>query len=274
MKVHLIIIDGQVDFCDPKIGKLYVPGADDDMRRLADMIKRLNKKDALEDIHITMDSHHLVHIAHPIFWKNGKGEHPQPFTTITKKDVEQGTWTPTRMSITRRALDYVTQLEKNNRYQLTVWPPHCLIGTVGHTVVPEVMEALLEWESNFYIVDKITKGSNPYTEHYSAIQADVPDSSDISTQLNTDFIRTLMQADKIAVCGEAGSHCLANTVRDIVVNFADDTLVGKLVLLKDATSPVGNCEGLYNDFLAEMTTNRKKAGKTPMEISTTKEFLS
>ena len=45
-----------------------------------------------------------------------------------------------------------------------------------------------------------------------------------------------MEADLIFVAGEAGSHCLANTVRDIANNFGDDTYVKKLVLLTDATS--------------------------------------
>ena len=71
-KVELLIIDPQVDFCDPKVGALYVPGAEHDMNRLAAMIRRLNNK--IDDIHVTLDSHHLIHIAHPIFWKDS-GDH-------------------------------------------------------------------------------------------------------------------------------------------------------------------------------------------------------
>jgi nicotinamidase-related amidase len=32
VKSHLLVIDPQVDFCDPS-GSLYVPGAEDDMGR-------------------------------------------------------------------------------------------------------------------------------------------------------------------------------------------------------------------------------------------------
>jgi len=36
MNVHLLIIDPQNDFSNPQ-GSLFVPGADDDMKRLATM---------------------------------------------------------------------------------------------------------------------------------------------------------------------------------------------------------------------------------------------
>ena len=36
MKLHLVAIDPQNDFCSPH-GSLYVPGAEEDMKRLARM---------------------------------------------------------------------------------------------------------------------------------------------------------------------------------------------------------------------------------------------
>jgi nicotinamidase-related amidase len=142
-RVELVIIDPQYDFCDPK-GKLYVGGAEDDITRLAAMVKRLGKR--IDDIHVTLDSHHLMHIAHPIFWKDSKGTHPSPFTIITVQDVEKGTWTPTVPSLYRKALQYVKSLEKNGRYQLCIWPPHCLIGTPGHAIMEPLLSELLKWE--------------------------------------------------------------------------------------------------------------------------------
>ncbi len=43
MDLRILIIDPQNDFCD-KNGALFVPGADDDMIRLAGMIRRLKDK--------------------------------------------------------------------------------------------------------------------------------------------------------------------------------------------------------------------------------------
>lgn len=262
-KVHLLVIDPQRDFCD-KTGALSVAGADEDMKRLGKMVARL--KDKLHDIHVTLDSHHLVHIAHPIFWKDRNGNNPNPFTIITADEVAKGEWRTAIPSHQRLAQEYVASLDKNGRYPLCIWPAHCLIGTEGHNVVPSLMGPLLDWERDFAVVDKVTKGSNPFTEHYSAVQADVPDPKDPSTGLNVQFIRSLEDADEILVAGEASSHCLANTVRDIANNFADPSAVAKFVLLKDATSPVPGFEAFEKNFVDEMT-------KRGMKVSTTTEYL-
>ena len=264
-RIELLVIDPQVDFCDPARGALYVPGAEQDMARLAAMIRRV--KDKLADVHVTLDSHHYIHIAHPIFWKDSRGAHPPVFTRIGRADVEDGVWTPTVPGMYRRALDYVRQLEANGRYDLTVWPPHCLIGSPGHAVFPELFAALAEWESRFAFVDYVTKGSNILTEHYSAVQADVPDPADASTQINTRLIRALENADTVAIAGEARTHCLAHTVRDIADNFGDDSFVRKLVLLTDASSDIPGFEAQAQSFLGEMT-------RRGMQLSTTTEFLA
>jgi len=264
-RIELLIIDPQVDFCDPQRGALYVPGAEHDMSRLASMIRRL--KDKLDDIHVTLDSHHFIHIAHPIFWKDTRGAHPPVFTRINRTEVEAGGWTPTVPGMYRRALDYARQLEANGRYELTIWPPHCLIGSPGHAVFPELFTALTEWESRFAFVDYVTKGSNILTEHYSAVQADVPDPTDASTQINTRLIQTLENADTILIAGEARTHCLAHTVRDIANNFGDDSFVSKFVLLTDASSDIPGFETHARNFLSEMV------GRG-MQLSTTTEFLA
>lgn len=264
LKVDLLIIDPQVDFCDPK-GALFVKGADEDMNRVAAMINRIGPK--LNDIHVTMDTHHFIDVAHPVYWKDSSGKHPAPFTIITKDEVKNGKWVTTLPSLQKRALDYVTQLENNGRYPLCVWPPHCLIGSEGHKVQPIVFDALLKWETeNFAMVDYVTKGSNIYTEHYSAVKADVPDASDPSTQINTALIKTLMETDIIAIMGEASSHCVANTVRDIANEFGDDSHVKKMVFIQDGTSAVPGFEKMASDFVAEMTARG-------MQLSTSLEFL-
>jgi nicotinamidase-related amidase len=264
-RIELLVIDPQVDFCDPARGALYVPGAEHDMARLAAMVRRLRGK--LDDVHVTLDSHHFIHIAHPIFWKDSRGAHPAVFTRISRAEVEDGAWTPTAPGMYRRALDYVRRLEQNGRYELTVWPPHCLIGSPGHAVFPPLFAALTEWESRFAFVDYVTKGSNILTEHYSAVQADVPDPSDVSTQINTRLIQALESADLIVIAGEARTHCLANTVRDIANGFGDDSFVSKLVLLTDASSDIPGFETHARDFMNEMTARG-------MQLSTTTEFLA
>jgi nicotinamidase-related amidase len=264
-KAHLIVIDPQNDFCDPK-GALYVNGSDKDMNRLATMVGRL--RDKLHDIHVTLDSHQAIHIAHPVFWKNSAGQHPNPFTIISAADVRNGTWTTSKPGLYKRALAYVEGLEKNSRYPLCIWPPHCLIGSWGHGVWPALYEKLMDWSNQrFGSIDFVTKGSNILTEHYSAIQADVPDPSDPGTQINTGFLQTVNEADIVLLAGEAGSHCLANTGRDMVNYFPDDSFVKKLVLLTDATSPVPGFEKNQDDFIKEMVARG-------MKTTTTTDFLA
>ena len=264
-KIHLLIIDPQIDFCDPD-GALYVKGAEGDMVRLTKMIDRLPR--AFDRIHVTLDSHHLFDVAHPLYWKNSMGQHPDPFTIISAEDVDEGRWITTRPGLLKRSREYVHTLSSGNRYPLCIWPPHCLIGSKGHGVSPELMTALLKWETdNRYPINFVTKGSNLHTEHYSAIKAEVPDPNDPSTQLNTSLIGLLDEADSVVIAGEAGSHCLANTVRDIADSFQDTTAISKLVLLEDATSPVPTFESAQDDFIKDM----KAKG---MQISKTTDFLS
>lgn len=263
-KVHLFSIDNQNCFCDPK-GSLFVKGADNDMQRLAIMIDKIGDK--LDDMTFTIDSHHIFSIFHPIFWKDNKGNHPQPFTAICKNDVENGTWTVTRPGLHKLALNYVSQLEKNNRYPLIVWPVHAIIGTWGQGLYQPIVDSIDKWcNKNNSLVNYICKGSNPFTEHYSAIVADVPDPSDPTTQMNVGFLNTLNEADIILLAGEAGSHCLANTGRDAINYFTDDSFVKKLVLLEDATSPVPGFEGLQEQFIKDMTARG-------MQLATTKSPL-
>ncbi len=266
MDLRILIIDPQNDFCDPK-GALYVTGADGDMVRLASMIRRL--KDKINDIHVTLDTHHFVDVAHPIYWVDSNGNHPEPLKTIISlEDIENGKWRTTSPKLQKRALDYVKSLKANKRYSLVIWPYHCLIGSWGYGIYPPLFDALLDWEKDFCMVDYVTKGSNIYTEHYSAIQADVPDAQDPTTMLNTHLIQTLEEADMIALTGEALNFCLANTVRDIANNFGEEN-IKKLILIKDATSPVPGqvFEPLTDNFLKEMT-------KRGMKVSTTKDFLA
>jgi nicotinamidase-related amidase len=266
MKVYLLGIDCQYDFCNPN-GKLFVKGADQDMIRLASMIKRLSKK--IDAIYMTLDSHMEVHIAHPIFWVNSQGNHPNPFTLITEEDVINGTWKAFNPEFQSRAIEYVKTLKANGRYVLCIWPPHCIIGTKGCGFTDEIADALDFWNwenTNGDRVTCISKGTNIFTEHYSAIKADVVDDCDPSTMLNTNLINSLNEADIIAVAGEALSHCVANTVTDLCNSFGEEN-IKKLVLLEDATSNVPGFENLGKDFITNMT-------KRGMKLSKTTDFLA
>lgn len=283
-KVCLLVVDPQVDFCDPgeelkletkhpvygdkfvrPVGKLYVKGADEDMKRLAAMVRRV--KGDLEEVVVTLDSHRTLHVAHPIFWRDKDGNHPAPFTLINVDDVTGANpkWRATNQGYQQRCVEYVQKLKANGRYVLCIWPPHCLIGSAGYQVMPVLFDALCEWEQEFAAVNYVTKGSNIFTEHYSAVQADVYDPEDPGTGLNTNLIKLLQEMDMIAIGGEASSHCIRATVMDIANNFGDDN-IKKLVYLEDACSPVPGFEDKEKEFMKEMIDRG-------MKVTTTDKFL-
>jgi len=268
MNAQLLIIDPQNDFVEPT-GALAVAGAIGDMDRLTTLIDRAGEK--FDEIHVTLDSHHTLDVAHPLYWRDAAGKHPAPFTLISAQDVMAGVWTTTVPGFFRRTLDYLKTLEASGRYRHIIWPEHCLIGTPGHNVYEPLMNALCRWElSQIGVVDYVTKGSNIFTEHFSVIRAEVPDPADPSTQVNTVLMNCLEKCDLLIVAGEAGSHCVANTLFDIKNQFNDPASIRKIVLLTDAISPVTGAMDftfLQEKMIREMTA----AG---MQLSTTAELFA
>jgi len=236
---------------DQTVPALPVAGAHADMLRVADLIKR--GMGGLSGISITLDSHHRLDIAHPTFWTDGAGKAVTPFTQISAAEVRAGQFVPRDPKALPRVLVYLDMLESAGRYKLMVWPVHCEIGSRGHNVHADVRAAYNRWEdAALGIVNKVNKGSNPWTEHYSAIMAEVPDEEDPDTQLNRGFIELLAEADQIYITGEAGSHCVKATTEHIVEHF-DQKSLSKLVLLTDCMSAVTGFESQYADFVRDMS---------------------
>ena len=266
--LHLLVIDPQNDFCDlpdsyrpqdpvsrqPLAPSLPVAGAHQDMLRLAGLINR--GRAGLTAISITLDSHHRFDIAHPTFWIAADGAPVAPFTEISAADVRAEKFLPRHPAALPLALDYLDKLEAAGRYQLMVWPVHCEIGTWGNNVHADVRAAYSHWEeAALGIVAKLAKGSNPWTEHYSAVMAEVPDAGDPDTQFNVKFVDNLAEADHIYVAGEAGSHCVKATVEHIADYFAAQhgaAALARLTLITDCISPVSGFEPQYQAFLQAM----------------------
>jgi nicotinamidase/pyrazinamidase len=275
LALDFLIIDPQWDFMDTPFGAnqspaLAVPGATASMQRLAALVRRLTPK--INDVHVTMDSHRTIDVGHAGYWVDSHGRHPNPFTQISAADIESGLWSPRAPSWRSRALAYARELEARGKYQIMVWPTHCLIGSAGHAVQDDLALALRYWEeTRGAAVDFVTKGTNVHTEHYSAVMAEVPDPSDPSTGLNGDLIDTLGRADLIAVGGEALSHCLLNTVEDIANNIGEEH-IKKLVLLTDCTDSIPAMPGC--DFPA-IAAGRVGALRTRgMKVATSFDFLA
>lgn len=257
-KVCLLAIDPQNDFCEPN-GKLFVQGADLDSVRLGNFIKKQFMN--LNNIQVTLDSHHRVHIAHGLSWLDEKNNHPAPFTIISAADVRAGKYRAMNPGFQSRYLAYVESLEVNGRYILCIWPEHCLIGSVGAAIQKDVFEGICLWEGRYAVAGKVAKGSNLYTEHYSAVKADVEDHTDPLTKMNKDLLDILLENDEVLISGQALSHCVANTVRDIADVFSDAD-VKKMVLLEDTSSSVTGFDGLASAFVNDMVAKGMRISNT------------
>jgi nicotinamidase/pyrazinamidase len=279
--VHLVIIDPQNDFMDQPDAALGVPGATNDMQRVAKTIDRLSKK--IRDIHATQDTHRGIDVAHPPMWIGQDGSHPIPYTPISYDDICADIWKPRNEHLRPKALGgktigefmrfYTEQLEQKGLYQLMIWPEHCLVGSPGHNIQPDIYAAFRRWEdANFAAVDYILKGTCPWVEHYGALMAEVQLPNDPTTTLNTDFLSVLQTADAIAMSGEAASHCVKSTVNQVVNNIGDAHL-SKIYLLTDCMSSVPKiCDG--PDFPAITEQWYGEMESRGLNLTTSEEFLA
>ena len=262
----LLMIDNQIDFCGP-FGALMVPGATQDA---ANLITALDaNRDKFDGIIATLDTHQQYHIAHPIFWVNGNKEHPRPYTMIRSSDLEAGTWQTTDPLAMSWAKHYLEQLEKRNKFRLIIWPPHCLVGSLGHAIYSPIQASLQRWElaQPGRNVQYVQKGNNAFTEHYSAISAEVVVENDPNTKVNTALLNELNSYEKIFVAGQALSHCVNFTVKDMIANGIP---ASKIYLIRDACSNVEGFQEAGNDFLVYFV--ERQHGNLA-ETSNLKEYL-
>lgn len=259
----LFVIDAQIGFCLPG-ASLYVPGAEQDVVRLCDFIYRNHHN--ITRIFCSLDTHYAYQIFHASYWRNQAGENPSPYSIISYDDVLQNKWQPTANK--DLALAYLKQLEESKKYQLCIWPYHTLMGSVEHALHPLLSESVFYQAMVSGTQPKfITKGENALTENYSVFAPEVKTlhyekkSLQVGT-FNRKLAETLLLYDRIFIAGEASSHCVQATVRDIlsVVKEINPTLASKFYLLKDCMSPVPalpeiDFPALAETFLQEFATN-------------------
>jgi nicotinamidase-related amidase len=285
MSITLLLIDVQKDFHPG--GSLAIASAGDDSDRIAQFIELHAER--LDRIVCTLDSHLKLHLANPGFWYDRDYQnHPNPFTIISADDIRKGVWKPRKdlripagsidpvifpasiaakieydelhqtLDLTNYCIEYAERLEAAGRFQICIWPEHCLMGSPGHGFVDRVRIALDRWsETTGRSVEIVHKGQNILTEMYSALAADVPISRE--TAMNTELRTSLLSCRTLLVCGQALSHCVNYTVRDIVGDRnkgVPDIQSTDIIVLTDCSSPVSGFETAAACFCEDM----KKAG--------------
>jgi nicotinamidase-related amidase len=261
IKTALILIDVQITFCTPGfelfVGGRSGRGAVEDNVRLCEFLYRNMKQ--ITRIFPTMDTHTQFQVFHPLFWVNDAGEHPAPYTIITHSDVEGGVWKVNPratyslggnyLALQKHVEYYTEQLERSGKYALIVWPPHAMLGGIGHALVPSVHEAVEFFnaarasQTGFEI-----KGGHPLTENYSVLSPEVTTTTGgaplPNASKNYKFIEKLIDSvsgfDVIGITGQALSHCVAWTIDDLLKDILqkDPEAAKKVHIIRDCSSPV------------------------------------
>lgn len=251
----LLAIDMQNSFCTPGyelfVGGQSGNGAVEDSQRFCEFI--YHNLARITHISATLDTHHAMQIFHSIFLVNEKNEHPEALTLVSHQDLVEKRWKvlPQVAEILGMTpeegqdylIHYARQLKEKKKYDLTIWPYHVMLGSVGHALVPAIEEAFFFHNiARYDQVDFHIKGSNPLTEHYSAIGPEVlqDQKGQFIDQKSESILELVRKNDRLIIAGQAKSHCLAWTVEDLLQQLlaADASLVRKVYLLEDCTSPV------------------------------------
>ena len=100
------------------------------------------------------------------------------------------------------------------------------------------------------------KGGNPLTENYSVLRPEVLARFDGAplAQRNTQFLKTLLAADAVAIAGQAASHCVKSSIDDLLDEIVanDPALAKKVYVLTDCMSSVTVPDG-RGGFAADFT---------------------
>ncbi|PIL37359.1 hypothetical protein GSI_01052 [Ganoderma sinense ZZ0214-1] len=201
----LLVVDMQEDFCPPS-GSLAVEGG----RDIVPLINDLLKLPFVLKI-ATKDHHPPGHVS---FASNHPGA--QPFSSTTT---------------------IVNPANARETYETRLWPNHCVAGTPGNELVPELDRAPLD-----HIV---LKGRDPRVEMYSAFRSPLrdPPLADAVSELAERL--TAAGVTHVFVVGIAGDYCVKDTALDSV------SLGWRTYVIEEGTRCVGGDAG-WAETVAEI----------------------
>ncbi len=231
----LLCIDMQKDFIEG--GALAVPGSIGDVERTTRFI--YNNMEGISRIMCSLDTHIAHQIFHPCWWSDPNGNHPDPYTIITYDDVKNNVWRPV-IGNPQDSIEYLKGLEKAGQKMLCIWPYHCISGTEGFTLENEFAKMVyFHSVARKSVNHMIQKGTDPYSEMYGIIKPEYSKKN----FLNTPVLTAIEKYNEIFVVGEAASHCLMESVRQIAEHFANrPEITQKITILEDCTSPITGYE--------------------------------
>lgn len=244
-KILFLAIDMQNDFMEK--GELAVPGSYRDVSNAVHFL--YSHLDKITRIAVSLDTHQPQQIFHPIWWIDGEGNHPAPFTIITPEAVQNGKWHA--IYHPEESLAYVNKLGEQSKKDLCIWPYHCLEGTNGAALESQFANMVF-----FHSIARkstplrIVKGKDPLSEMYGIIKPEVTQDDD---EGNVELLRELKNYDRVIVVGEAKSHCVLESLRQILTYYESDAdMTSRIVVLSDCMSPIPGFEQSTDDAFAQL----------------------
>ncbi|MCI9370265.1 MAG: hypothetical protein HFH65_08105 [Lachnospiraceae bacterium] len=235
-KVLFLGIDIQQDFMDN--GALGVPGAKQDVLRVTKFI--YNNMDKISNIAVSLDTHLPHQIFHPCWWIDENGNHPAPYTIITLADLDAGRW---RTVINPQASrEYVKHLEQDAKKALCIWTYHCLQGTSGAALENQFANMVyFHSVAKKAVMQRLVKGQDPLSEMYGIIKPEY----DTKGYINLDFLNKLESYDRILIAGEAKSHCVLESIHQILEYYETrPEITKKVYILEDCMSSIPGYEDM------------------------------
>ena len=242
-RVLFLGIDVQQDFMDH--GALGVAGAQKDVERMTRFI--YDNMEKISNIAVSMDTHTPHQIFHPCWWIDENGEHPAPYTVITLKELDEGKW---RAVINPQASrEYVKHLEQDAKKALCIWTYHCMQGTTGAALENQFANMIyFHSVARKAVVQRLVKGQDPMSEMYGIIRPEY----DTKGYMNLEFLNKLERFDKVLIAGEAKSHCVLESIKQILEYYETrPEVTEKVYVLEDCMSSISGYEDMANQMFED-----------------------
>jgi nicotinamidase-related amidase len=266
-KVLLIGIDFQNDFVLPDKSQvadgapyatLSVPGSKGDIERFTRFI--YNNCDKITRILLSVDTHYPFQIFHSAMWRDENDAPVAPYTLITTKDLASGKYKFVGGN-PKKAADCVKALEAAGKGGVFIWPNHCIINSFGWKIETELNQMVTFHSTARNITPIIAfKGTDTYSEMYGILEPEYNPHNIVTKQI-LDALASFdpssgdlqdMKWDKVIIGGEAGSHCLLESTKQILKRFAGHPeIIQRVYILEDCTSPVAGFEQQMKDAFDE-----------------------
>lgn len=215
---------------------------------MADVSGSMRGRPKITNIAVSIDTHTPHQIFHPCWWIDENGNNPAPYTPITLADLDSGKYRA--VIYPRQSRDYVEHLEKDGKKTLCVWSYHCLQGTSGAAFENQFANMIyFHSVAKKAVTQRLVKGQDPLSEMYGIIKPEY----DTKNYINIDFLNKLENYDKIIIAGEAKSHCVLESIKQILEHYANrPEITQKIYILEDCMSSISGFEDVteqtFDDF--------------------------